>query len=323
MDLGRRAALGGLLAGAGMTDAQAAVWPEKNVVWVVPFPSGGQADVFARPIAAGASATLGRTVVVDNRSGAGGTVAAAQVARTAADGYTMLIGYTGLAYAPTVYPQPGFDLMRDFAPVSALGRTASVLVVNPQRLDVLSLAEFIAVARRAPGAIDMASPGLATVQHFAIVLLQNKTGISVHHVAYRGGPPAMQHLLSGQVAAMFHTVGAVAPYVNTGKLRALAVAGRRREALLPNVPTMEEAGLKDFRAGTWFGLFAPKATPAAILDRTHAAVQAALDTAEVKQLWAGQGAKVEPESRAGFSNFVSQEVQRWTGIAKAAGVKME
>jgi len=318
----RRAVLAGLAA-ALSSGARAADWPEKNVVWVVPFPPGGQADVFARPVAGDVSATLGRTIVVDNRSGAGGTVAAAQVARAAADGYTMLIGYTGLTYAPMVYPQPGFDLMRDFAPIAALARTPSVLVVNPARLDVSSLAEFIEAARRRPGAIDVASPGLATVQHFAIVLLQNRTGIDVHHVAYRGGPPAMQDLLSGQVAALFHTVGAVAPYVNTGKLRALGVAGRRREALLPNVPTMEEAGVKDFRAATWFGLFAPRRTADAILDRTHVAVQAALDTDDVKQLWVEQGAKVEPESRADFSNFVAQEVQRWTGIAKAAGVKME
>jgi tripartite-type tricarboxylate transporter receptor subunit TctC len=318
----RRTVLAGML-GAGVTGARAAEWPEKSVVWVVPFPPGGSADVFARSIAGPVSATLGRTVVVDNRSGAGGTVAAAQVARAGADGYTMLIGYTGLTYAPMVYPQPGFELMRDFAPISALARTASVLVVNPDKLDVSSLAGFIEAARRAPGAIDVASPGLATIQHFAIVLLQNRTGIEVHHIAYRGGPPALQDVLSGQVAAMFHTVGAVAPYVDAGKLRALAVAGRRREALLPDVPTMEEAGVKDFRGATWFGLFAPRQTPAAILDRTHAAVQAALQADAVKQLWAEQGAKVEPESRADFTNFVAQEVQRWTGIAKAAGVKME
>lgn len=321
-DLIRRAMLAGLL-GTGVAGARAAEWPEKGMVWVVPFPAGGATDVFTRPVASSVSAALGQPIVVDNRSGAGGTVAAAQIARAAPDGYTMLIGYTGLAYAPTVYPQPGFDLMRDFAPISALARTSSVLVVNPERLDVSSLGQFIEAARRAPGAIDMASPGLATVQHFAIVLLQNKTGIEVHHVAYRGGPPAMQDLLSGQVAAMFHTVGAVASYVNAGKLRALAVAGRRREALLPNVPTMEEAGVKDFRGGTWFGIFAPRQTPVAILDRTHAAVQAALDTDEVKRLWAEQGAKVELESRADFTSFVAQEVQRWTAIAQAAGVKME
>jgi len=322
IELGRRAAIGGMLASAAMP-ARAADWPSRQITWVVPFPAGGSTDVFARPIAGDVSAALGQTVVVDNRSGAGGTVGAAQVARAPADGYTMLVGYTGLTYAPMVYPQPGFDLMRDFVPISAFARTASVLVVNPERLDVSSLQQFIEAARRAPGSIDMASPGLATVQHFAIVLLQNKTGIELHHVAYRGGPPAMQDLLSGQVAALFHSVGAVAPYVNSGKLRALAVAGRRREALLPNVPTMEEAGVKDFRAATWFGLFAPAQTPAAILDRTHVEVQAALDTDEVKRLWAEQGAKVEPESRADFTKFVGQEVQRWTAIAKAAGVKME
>ena len=168
--------------------------------------------------------------------------------------------------------------------------------MNSEQLDVSSLAGFIEAARRAPGAIDVASPGLATIQHFAIVLLQNRTGIEVHHIAYRGGPPALQDVLSGQVAAMFHTVGAVAPYVDAGKLRALAVAGRRREALLPDVPTMEEAGIKDFRGATWFGVFAPRQTPAAILDRTHAAVQAALQADEVKQSGPSRARRSSPRA---------------------------
>jgi tripartite-type tricarboxylate transporter receptor subunit TctC len=266
---------------------------------------------------------FGQTIVVDNRGGAGGTVGAAQVARSAADGYTMLVGYTGLTYASLVYRQPGFELMRDFAPICAIARTPTVLVVNPERLDVSTLAQFIEEARRKPGSIDVASAGLATVQHLAIVMLQTRTGIEVHHVPYRGGPPAMQDLLSGQVAALFHSVGAVEPYVKAGKLRALAVAGRRREALLPDVPTMDEAGVKDFRAGTWFGLFAPKLTPVSILDRMHAAAQAALDSDDVRRIWAEQGAKVELESRGAFTNFVAEEGRRWSEIAKAAGVEME
>jgi tripartite-type tricarboxylate transporter receptor subunit TctC len=154
-------------------------------------------------------------------------------------------------------------------------------------------------------------------------MLQNRTGIEVHHVPYRGGPPAMQDLLSGQVAGMFHSVGAVEPYVKARKLRALAVAGRRREALMPDVPTMDEAGVKDFRAATWFGLFAPKRTPVAILDRTHAAVQAALGSDEVKRVWTEQGAKVELESRDDFTDFVTQEGRRWSEIARTAGLEME
>lgn len=323
MDLGRRAALGGLAATGIAGGALAETWPEKNIVWVVPFPAGGSTDVFARAIASHASGTLGRMIVVDNRGGAGGTMGAAQVARSAADGYTMLVGYTGLTYASLVYRQPGFELMRDFAPICAIARTPAALVVNPERLDVSTLEQLVEAARRKPGSIDIASPGLATVQHLAIVMLQGRAGIELHHVPYRGGPPAMQDLLSGQVAGMFHSVGAVEPYVKSGKLRALAVAGRRREALLPDVPTMEEAGVEDFRAATWFGLFAPKRTPAAILDRTHAAVQAALGSDEVKRVWAEQGAKVELESRADFANFVIQEGRRWSDIAKAAGVEME
>jgi tripartite-type tricarboxylate transporter receptor subunit TctC len=321
-DLARRSVLTGLLA-VGATAARAAEWPEKNLVWVVPFPAGGSTDVFARPIASHVSETLGQTIVVDNRAGAGGTVGAAMVARSEPDGYTMLVGYTGLTYASLVYRQPGFELMRDFAPICAVARTPTVLVVNPERLDVSTLAQFIEAARRNPGSIDMASAGLATLQHLAIVMLQNRTGIELHHIPYRGGPPAMQDLLGGQVAGMFHSVGAVEPYVTAGKLRALAVAGRRREALLPDVPTMDEAGVKDFRAATWFGLFAPRRTPEAILDRMHAAVQAALDSDEVKRVWVEQGAKVELESRADFTNFVDQEGRRWSEVVKAAGVEME
>ena len=169
----------------------------------------------------------------------------------------------------------------------------------------------------------MASPGLGTVPHLAIVMLESRAGIELHQVHYRGGAPAMQDLLGGQVAAMFGSVSTIVPFIKAGRLRALGVAGRRREPLLPDVPTMDEAGLKDFRAASWFGLFAPKRTPAAILDRTHAAVQSALGTDEVKRAWAEQGAKVEPESRADFTNFVGQEARRWSGIATAAGVQME
>jgi tripartite-type tricarboxylate transporter receptor subunit TctC len=312
MKLGRRAALGGLTAAGIAGRARAEGWPEKNIVWVVPFPAGGSADVFARALSGPVSETLGRTIVVDNRSGAGGTVGAAQVARSAADGHTMLVGYTGLTYASLVYRQPGFELMRDFAPICAFARTPAALVVNPERLDVSTLAQFIEAARRKPGSIDIASPGLATVQHLAIVMLQNRAGIELHHVPYRGGAPAMQDLLGGQVAGLFHSVGAVEPYVKTGKLRALAIAGRRREALMPEIPT-----------ATWFGLFAPKRTPVAILDRMHAAVQAALGSDEIKRVWVEQGAKVELESRDDFTGFVTQEGRRWSAIAKAAGVEME
>jgi tripartite-type tricarboxylate transporter receptor subunit TctC len=322
MQLGRRTALSGLAA-AVTGGARAAEWPQRNIVWIVPFPAGGPTDVFARPIAANASATLGQTIVIDNRAGAGGTIGAAQAARAPADGYTMLVANTPHTYAPAIYPQAGFDLARDFAPISALARSPSALVVNPAKLDVTSLAQFIEVAKREPGSIEMGSPGLGTVPHLAIALLQSRTGIEVHHVPYRGGAPALQDLLAGQIVATFGSVSTLVPYVNAGKLRALAVGGRRREPLLPNVPTFDEAGLKDFRSGSWFGLFAPKRTSTMILDRMHAAVQTALGSDEVKRVWVEQAAKVELESRADFSRFVEQEIVRWNRIAKAANIQLE
>ncbi len=293
------------------------------MAWIVPFPAGGGSDLFARPIAARVGDRLGETMVIDNRSGAGGTLGTAVAARAPADGYTALVGDTGLTYAPAIYPRAGFDFDRDFAPISAFARVPYVLVINPARLDVASLADFIATAKRRPGTIDIGSAGLGTVTHLAIGLFEARAGVQLNHVPYRGGAPMLQDLLAGQIAAAFVLVSAVAGHVKAGKLRALAVASRRREALIPDVPTAHEAGLADFRMTTWFGLFAPMRTPGAILDRLHGAVQEALADEGVKRLWREQGAKVEPESRADFARFVARDTERWSRIAKAANVQME
>ncbi len=323
MAAGRRTLLAGLAVAFAARAARSGEWPEKPITWVVPFPAGGPSDGFARPLAAEVGKRLGQSIVIDNRSGAGGTVGAAVVARAPADGYTMLVGYTGLAYAPLIYANAGFDLSRDFAPISAIDRVQAMLAVNPQRLDVLTLRQFLDVARRKPGSIDIASGGLGTVPHLAIVLLEARTGVKLHHVPYRGGAPALQDLLSGQVAAMFGYAGVLASHVRAGKLRALAVAGRRREPSLPDVPTMEEAGVKDLRAVSWDGLFAPRATPAAILDRTNAAVQATLAMPEIRKSWAEQGGRVDAESRADFARFVGDEIERWSAVVKAANIRLE
>lgn len=319
----RRLVLGGLLASAASTPVQAGDWPQRPVAWIVPFPAGGGSDLFARPIAARVADRLGQTMVIDNRSGAGGTLGTAIAARAAADGYTVLVGDTGLTYAPTIYSRAGFDFGRDFAPISAFARVPYVLVVNPARLDVASLADFIAAAKQKPGAIDIGSAGLGTVTHLAIGLFEGRAGVRLNHVPYRGGAPMLQDLLAGQIAAAFVLVSAAAGYVKSGKLRALAVASRRREALLPDVPTAQEAGLADFRMTIWFGLFAPSRTPDAILDRLHGAVQEALGDESVKRLWREQGAKVDLESRADFARFVTRNTERWSRIAKAANVRME
>jgi tripartite-type tricarboxylate transporter receptor subunit TctC len=322
-DLSRRTAIAGLMAAGAAGGARAADWPDKTIAMIVPYPAGGGSDTFARPVAAAMADRFKQSIVIDNKSGAGGTVGTAVGARAPADGYTLLLGDTGLTYAPDIYPRADFDFDRDFAPISAVARVPYVLVVNPAKLDVATLAAFIEAAKKAPGGIDVGSAGLGTVTHLAIGLFEEKTGTKLNHVPYRGGAPMLQDLLAGQVAAAFVVPGAIAPHVKAGKLRALAVANRRREPLLPEVPTMDEAGLPDFRATIWFGLFAPKKTPDAILDGLHAATQAALEEEKIKAMWIEQGARVEPESRADFARFVAADGERWSRIAKAANIKME
>jgi tripartite-type tricarboxylate transporter receptor subunit TctC len=321
--LGRRLTLAGVgsLGIAGFARANA--WPVEPLTWIIPFSAGGINDGFARPVAARVSESLGQTVIVDNRSGAGGTLGAAIVARAPADGYTMLIGNTAHTYASMIYPQSGFDLIRDFEPISAFGRVPQALVINPAVVDVTTLPQFIDLARKEPNTIDIGSAGIGTINHVAIELLEDRTGIQINHVPYRGSAPAIQDLLAGHVGAVFNPVANLISYVRSGKLRVLGIAGRRRESILPDVPTMHEEGLTDFRVSAWVGLFAGKDTPAPILDRMHAAVATALESDAIKQLWAEQGAKVEPESRAEYKRFVGEEVERWRRIVKAAAIEMD
>lgn len=314
-----------MAAGIGAVTQRAfgADWPARPVSWIVPFPPAGGSDMFARPIAAHVGDRLHQSMVVENKPGAGGTIGTAIAARAAADGYSLLVGDTGLIYAPTVYPKAGFDFVRDFAPIAAFGRVPYVLVVNPARLPAANLDAFIALAKAKPGSIDVGSAGLGTITHLAIGLFEDRAGIELNHVPYRGGAPMLQDLLAGQIAAAFALATQVAGNVASGKLRALAVANRRRDTLLPDVPTMHEAGLAEFRMTTWFGLFAPRGTPDGILDRLHGAVQEALVSDDVRRQWAEQGAKVELESRAEFADFIRRESERWNRIAKAANVQME
>ncbi len=324
MVLSRRATLGGLLTATGIAPANAQQWrPPRAMNWIVPFPPGGSNDTFARPVAVHVSRTLGQPVVVENRSGAGGTLGGMVVARARPDGCTLLVANSAQSFATVVYPDSGFGLLRDFAAVSNIARVPVGLVVNPARLDVRDLAGFLAAARKAPDSINIGSSGLGTMPHLAIELLQRRTGIKLTHVPYRGGGPALQDLLAGQLDATFQPLSTVASYVQSGKLRALAVATAKRENVLPDVPTFAEAGVKDFEVSTWYGLFAPKATPAMALDAIHAAVQAALAEPDIKRVWAEQGARIDLESRQAFGDFVKAEVDRWSAIARTTGLPME
>ncbi|MBY0322234.1 MAG: tripartite tricarboxylate transporter substrate binding protein [Reyranella sp.] len=323
MTLYRRTALAGVLA-SGMTGfARATDFPSRQMNWIVPFPPGGSNDIFARPVAAFVGERLGQPIVVENRGGAGGTIGGMTAARSKPDGCTLLVVNPSLTFASIVYAESGFDLMRDFAPVSGMAQVPVALVVNPSKIAAKDLAGFLALARKAPGAINIGSSGLGTIPHLAIVLLQQKTGIQLTHVPYRGGGPALQDMMAGQIDATFAPLSTVASYVQSGRLRALAVAAPRREPVLPDVPTFAQAGVPDFTVSTWYGLFAPKATPVAILDTLHGAVQAALADPGVKHIWAEQGAEPDLQSRTAFTDFVTHEVERWSKIARTVGLPME
>ncbi len=323
MTLFRRTALAGVLASGATGLARAADFPSRPMNWIVPFPPGGSNDIFARPIAAFVGQRLGKPVVVDNRGGAGGTIGGMTAARSKPDGCTLLVVNPSLTFASIVYAESGFDLMRDFAPVSGMAQVPVALVVNPAKIDAKDLAGFLALARKQPGGINIGSSGLGTIPHLAIVLLQQRTGVQLTHVPYRGGGPALQDMMAGQIDATFAPLSTVASYVQSGKLRALAVAAPRREAVLPEVPTFAEAGVADFNVSTWYGLFAPKATQAAILDTLHGAVQAALADPGIRHIWAEQGAEPDLQSRSAFTDFVTHEVERWSKIARTVGLPME
>lgn len=327
MTLSRRTTLAGALASTmtGLVSglARAADFPSRQMNWIVPFPPGGSNDIFARPVAAFVGERLGQPVVVENRGGAGGTIGGMTAARSKPDGCTLLVVNPSLTFASIVYAESGFDLMRDFAPVSGMAQVPVALVVNPSKIAAKDLAGFLALARKSPGAINIGSSGLGTIPHLAIVLLQQKTGIQLTHVPYRGGGPALQDMMAGQIDATFAPLSTVASYVQSGRLRALAVAAPKREPVLPDVPTFAQAGVPDFTVSTWYGLFAPKATPVAILDTLHGAVQAALADPGVKHIWAEQGAEPDLQSRAAFTDFVTHEVDRWSKIARTVGLPME
>lgn len=323
MTLLRRTALAGLLASGTAAPARAADFPSRPMNWIVPFPPGGSNDIFARPIAAFVGHRLHEPVVVENRGGAGGTIGGMIAARARPDGCTLLVVNPSLTFASIVYAESGFDLMRDFAPVSGIAQVPVALVVNSAKVEVKDLAAFLAMARKQPSAINIGSSGLGTIPHLAVELLQQRTGVRLTHVPYRGGGPALQDLVSGQIDATFAPLSTVASYVQSGRLRALAVAAPRREPVLPDVPTFAQAGVAGFTVSTWYGLFAPKATPAAILDTLHGAIQAALADPGVKRIWAEQGAEPDLQSRQAFTDFVGREVERWSGIARTVGLPLE
>jgi tripartite-type tricarboxylate transporter receptor subunit TctC len=318
------AALAGLLALVAATAvATAANYPDRPVTVVVGFPPGGASDILARILTDKLSKLLGQPVIVDNRPGAGGNVAGEFVAHAAPDGYTLLIGNNAiLATNASLYSNIGFDAVKDFAPISLIGTQANVLVVNPN-VPAHSLAELIALAKANPGKLNFASSGYGLAAHLAGELFKAQAHIDIVHVPYKGSAPALEDVIAGQDQMMFATISGVMGFLKNGQVRALAVTTLKRTAILPDIPTMDEAGLPGFEATTWHGLVAPAGTPPAIIDTLHGALVAALADPDVKTKLAALGVDIGSDSSAEFSAYIKAEIPKWAAIIKASGAKVE
>jgi len=318
--VGRIAGLAFLTAAAG---AWAADYPVRPVTLVVAFTPGGASDVLARVLARAMEQTLGQPLVIENRPGAGGNVAGETVAHAVPDGYTLLVGNNAiLATNGALYSKVGFDPEADFAPIGLIGSQANILVVNPS-LPVHSLAELIALARANPGKLNFASSGHGLAAHLAGELFKAATAVDLVHVPYKGAAPALQDVIAGHVQMMFATASSVMSHIREGSVRPLAVTTLRRSAVAPDLPTLDELGLKGFDATTWHGLVAPARTPPEVIELLHRALAAALADAAVAKSLRDLGVDIMGGTPDQFRAYLRSEIPKWSAIVKASGAKLE
>jgi len=319
----RRACLVALVAIAAPLAAAAQDYPTRPVVLVSPFPPGGSVSLVARIVAEKMGETLGQSIVVENRGGAGGTIGARSVAKSPPDGYTLLLGYTGtLAIGPSMYPNAGFDPRKDFAPVGRIGTAPTLLVVHPS-VPVHSVAELIAYAKANPGKLNFGSAGIGTVGHLAGELMATMAGLRLVHVPYKGTGPAITDLLGGHIPMMFTPVPTAHAQAESGLLRALAVTGAERSSLLPNVPTVAESGLPGYEAALRYGLVAPAGTPRAIIERLNKELRTALAAEDVRSRLAADGAEVLPSTPEQYAADIDREEATWSKVVNALGLRGE
>ena len=302
--------------------AQAA-WPAKPVTLIVPFPAGGGTDAFARPLATQFSKLTGKALVIDNRGGAGGTLGASVAAKAPADGYTLFMGGAHHVVAPSMYPKLDYDIEKDFVPLIQLASVPQVLVVNSKRANTGSYKEFIELIRKNPGKLDYASAGAGSVHHLAGELFKQQTKTSITHIPYRGAGPALQDLIAGTVDMAFDGLGSSAGHIKGGRIKALMVAGNKRNPAIPDVPSAAEVGLPAYDVHTWYGLWAPKGTPPEVQAAAIEAFRKAAQDLEAKTVWAGQGADFPNVTGAQFGKLIHDEIRKWADVVKASGAKLE
>ena len=310
---------------AGWTGlAQAAGdWPNKPVNLVVPFPAGGGTDTFARPFSAQFAKTAGKTLVIDNRGGAGGTLGAGIAAKAAPDGYNFFMGGTHHVIAPSVYPKLDYDLERDFIPLALLASVPQVLVVHPKNVPFYTVQELLTDMRSKPGKYSYGSAGAGSSHHLAGELFKLQTKTNILHIPYKGAGPALQDLIAGNVDMVFDGLGSSAQHIKSGRIKALMVAGAQRNPAFPDVPSAAESGLPDYTVSTWYGLWAPKGTPEAAQKQMLEEVRKIGASDEIKAAWAKNGAEYGKLSQQQFAAMIHSEIQRWAQVVKASGVKID
>lgn len=318
--------LAGLIAGTALvlgSAAQAQTWPDKPIRLIVPFAPGGGADYYARPVGTKLTESLGQAIVIDNRGGANGAIGAEAVMHAPADGYTLLFGSAGvITIGPAVSPNLKYDPDRDFVPVALIVDSPFSLIVHPS-LGVKNLRDLIAYARANPGKLRYGSSGVGGAPHLAGELFDDIAKTKSVHVAYKGVGPMVTDLLAGRIEMTFIGINVVQQHVAAGKLQVLATTSSKRSPLSADLPTMSEAGLPGFAAGTWYGILAPTGTPRPVVTKLNNETNRALAGAEIKGLLAKQGAEPPAMSPEQFGSFLSTERAKWTRLVKAANIKIE
>lgn len=322
----RRTLIAGLTAAAAAALPHAALaqgYPAKPVTIVVPFAPGGTTDILARIVGQGLSGELGQPFIVDNRAGAGGNIGASLAAKAPADGYTLFMGTVGThAINQALYKKMPFDPVKDFAPISRVATVPNLLVAHPSQ-PYKTVKELIAYAKANPGKVTYGSPGSGSSPHVSGELFKSMTGTELLHVPYKGSAPAMTDLLGGQISIMFDNLPSAIQHVRSGKLRPIAITTAKRSPELPDIPTIAEAGVPGYEAMSWFGLFAPAATPKPVLDQLNAALVKVLNQPDVKKKIAEQGGDVVAETPAQFAAFIQSESVKWGKVVKASGATVD
>ena len=323
----RLIASAGALPFASAVFAQSA-WPNKPVRIIVPFAAGGTTDILARALAPELGKAFGQTFIVDNKPGAGGNIGADMIAKSAPDGYNLLMGTVGThAINAALYPKMPFDPVKDFVPISLVAGVPNVLVMNPAKAEaakINNVADLIRYAKANPGKLNMASSGNGTSIHLSGELFKTMTGTYMVHFPYRGSGPALLDLIGGTMDLMFDNLPSALPQIKAGKLKALAVTSATRSAAVPELPTIAESGpVKGFEASSWFGLLAPAGTPADIVTRVQQETAKALQSAALKERLLSQGAIPSGNTSAEFAKFMAAETAKWAQVVKASGAKVD